>query len=200
VKAEEWDERWRLRLQEPPRPPNRFLVEVAEPLEPGRALDLACGAGRNAVWLAERGWRVTAVDYSSVALAAARELASERGVEIDWIEADAVRWEPPSRAYDLVCVLYLQLPPPERRAVHASAAKALAPGGLLLVVAHHLDNLTAGYGGPRRPDVLFTEADVAADLDGLLIERAARVERPVADEQGEHVALDMLVVARRPRA
>jgi SAM-dependent methyltransferase len=198
MKAQDWDERWRLRLEGPLRHPNRFLVEEVEALPPGRALDLACGAGRNAVWLAEQGWRVTGVDYSAVALTAARALAAERGVEGEWIEADVVAWEPPAAAFDLVCVLYLQLPAPDRRAVHAHAVRALAPGGRLLVVAHHRDNLTEGYGGPKSPAVLFSEDEVAADLAGLEVERAARAERPVVDEEGEHVAIDAVVLARRP--
>lgn len=200
MKAEDWDERWRLRLAERMREPSRFLLEAAGDLAPGRALDLACGAGRNATWLAERGWHVTAVDFSPVALSAARALAAERGVEVDWIEADVVRWQPPARTFDLVCVLYLQLPASERRAVHARAADAVAPGGELLVVAHHRDNLSEGYGGPKSPAVLFTEEEVAAELPGLVVERSERVPRPVVDEDGEHVAIDLAVLARREAA
>jgi SAM-dependent methyltransferase len=177
--------------------PNRFLVAEVEGLEPGRALDLACGAGRNAVWLAERSWAVTAADFSEVAIENARVLAAERGVEVEWLVADLLEWRPPSRAFDLVVVLYLQLPAGERRRVLASAAEAVAPGGTLLVVGHDLENLNGGWGGPRDPAVLFTPDDVAGELPGLEVEKAERVLRPVQTDEGEVQAIDALVRARR---
>jgi SAM-dependent methyltransferase len=177
--------------------PNRFLVAEVADLPPGTALDLACGAGRNAVWLAERGWRVTAVDFSDVALAMARDLASSRGVEIHWIEADVVAWTPPPRVDDLVCVFYLQLPAPERRAALRHAVDAVRPGGTLLVVGHHLLNLTEGWGGPTQADVLFTPDDIAAEVAGLQVEKAELVRRPVEDGGVLHEAIDALVRARR---
>jgi 2-polyprenyl-3-methyl-5-hydroxy-6-metoxy-1,4-benzoquinol methylase len=90
--------------------PNRLLAAEVASLEPGRALDVACGEGRNAVWLAERGWRVTGVDFADVALTKAAELAAARGVEVEWVPADVLEYEPPARSFDLVVVLYLQLP------------------------------------------------------------------------------------------
>src|SRR5262245_5324790 len=175
--------------------PNRFLVAEVDGLPPGRALDLACGAGRNAVWLAERGWTVTAVDFSDVAIATARLLAAERGVEIEWLVADLGEWQPPARAFDLVVVLYLHLPGEERGQIMRSAAGAVASGGTLLVVGHHSANIAEGTGGPRDPRVLFTPEDVAAELDGLELEKAERVLRSV---EGERDAVDALVRARRP--
>src|SRR6266545_1648287 len=177
--------------------PNRFLVAEVESLEPGRALDVACGAGRNAVWLAERGWTVTGVDFSDVALANARRLATERGVEIEWVQADLCEWRPAGAAFDLVAVLYLQLPAEERRLVLGRAVEAVAPGGTLLVVGHDLQNLNGGYGGPKDPRVLFTADEVALELPGLQIEKAERVLRPVETEEGEAQAIDALVRARR---
>jgi 2-polyprenyl-3-methyl-5-hydroxy-6-metoxy-1,4-benzoquinol methylase len=177
--------------------PNRFLVAEVEGLEPGRALDVACGAGRNAVWLADRGWTVTGVDFSDVALANARGLAAERGVEIEWVQADLLSWQPAGHAFDLVAVLYLQLPSEERRLVLGRAADAVAPGGTLLVVGHDLQNLNGGYGGPKDPRVLFTADEVALELPGLLIEKAERVLRPVETDTGEAQAIDALVRARR---
>jgi SAM-dependent methyltransferase len=177
--------------------PNRFLVAEVEHLTPGRALDVACGSGRNAVWLAARGWAPTGVDFSDVALDQARALAAERGVEVEWVESDLLEWRPPAGAYDLVVVLYLQLPAEERRLVLARAAAAVAPGGTLLVVGHDLENLNGGHGGPKDPRVLFTPAEVAAELPGLEIEKAERVLRPVETEDGEVQAIDALVRARR---
>ena len=178
--------------------PNRFLVAEVESMTPGRALDLACGEGRNAVWLAERGWRVTAVDFSDVGLAKAERLAASRGVEVEWILADVLDYRPPAGAFDLVAVLYLQLAAAERRLAHARAAEALAPGGTIFVVGHDLLNLTEGYGGPSEPAVLYTPEDVAGDLSGLLVERAERVRRPVPVDGGEAVAIDALVRAVKP--
>jgi 2-polyprenyl-3-methyl-5-hydroxy-6-metoxy-1,4-benzoquinol methylase len=177
--------------------PNRFLVAEVEGLAPGRALDLACGAGRNAVWLAQRGWAVTGVDFSDVALANARRLAADRGVEVEWVLADLREWSPAGETFDLVAVLYLQLPAEERRGVLGRAAHAVAPGGTLLVVGHDLQNLNGGYGGPKDPAVLFTAEDVAAELTGLQVEKAERVLRPVETEEGEAQAIDALVRARR---
>jgi 2-polyprenyl-3-methyl-5-hydroxy-6-metoxy-1,4-benzoquinol methylase len=173
--------------------PNRFLVAEVSDLPPGRALDVACGAGRNAVWLAERGWTVTGVDFSDVALENARALAEERGVEVEWVDGDLRDWQP-AGAYDLVALLYLHVPPEERRAVLSRAGRAVAPGGTLLVVGHHSDNIAHGTGGPQDPRVLYSEDDVAADLGGLEVEKAEAVFRPVA---GERDAIDVLVRASR---
>ncbi len=174
--------------------PNRFLVAEVEDLAPGRALDVACGAGRNAVWLASRGWTVTGVDFSDVALENARALAVSRRVEVEWVRADVREWQPPAGAFDLVAVLYLQLPAAERDATLRRAAAGLAPGGTLVVVGHHSDNLEHGSGGPKDPRVLFSAEDVVADLDGIVVEKAEAVLRPV---EGERDAIDALVRARR---
>ncbi len=203
MKTDQAREKWNRRYAEADRihstaVPNQFFVAEAADLAPGRALDLACGAGRNAVWLAERGWRVTAVDFSGVALTMARALANSRGVGVDWMEADVVQWSPPERAYDLVSVLYLQLPADERRTVLHRAAAAVRPGGTLLVVGHDLLNLTEGYGGPTQPDVLFTPDDIAAELPGLHIEKARRVHREVTEDGTLHKAIDTLVRATTP--
>jgi SAM-dependent methyltransferase len=195
---ERWNRRWageeRVHASTAP---SRFLVAEVAGLRPGAALDLACGAGRNAVWLAEQGWRVTAVDFSDVALRMARALAVERRTVVDWIEADLLAWTPPARAYDLVCVLYVQLPAPERRTVLGRAADAVRDGGTLLVVGHDLLNLTEGWGGPTQPDVLFTPDDVVAEIGDLRVEAARRVRRPVEDAAGVREAIDALVRARR---
>ena len=177
--------------------PSRFVVAEVADLPPGAALDLACGAGRNAVWLAEQGWRVTAVDFSGVALRMARSLEAERRVAVEWVEADVLAWTPPPRAYDLVCVLYLQLPAGERRTALARAAAAVRPGGTLLVLGHDLLNLTDGWGGPTQADVLFTPDDVVAEIGDLRIEKAERVRRAVDDPGASREAIDALVRATR---
>jgi SAM-dependent methyltransferase len=203
VKAEDWDRRYEeAELVWTPRP-NRFLVEEVSGLQAGTALDLACGEGRHAVWLAERGCETTGVDWSAVAIEKGRRLAEARGVSVDWMVADLNEWQPPDTAWDLVLVFYLQLEPDERRAVLAKAARAVAPGGTFLLVAHDTRNLEAGYGGPKSERVLYRPEDVVADLEGsgLEIERAEPVNRPVDTPEGDRIAIDALVRASRaPRA
>lgn len=182
--------------------PNRFLPPEVAGLAPGRALDLACGEGRNAVWLAQQGWTATGVDFAAEGLAKGRRLAADRGVAVEWVEADLLTWAPSPRSYDLVVVFYLQLPAPERGRVLRAAAEALAPGGTLLVVAHDSRNLTDGYGGPQSASVLYTAADVLADLgaaDGLAVERAEEVLRPVVVDDRTFEAIDCVVRLRRGR-
>ncbi len=179
--------------------PNRFLVEETAGLAPGRALDLACGEGRNAVWLAERGWRVAGVDFSDVAIEKARRLAARRGVDVEWIVADVLEYEPEPAAFDLVAVFYLQVAGAARRVVFPRAARAVALGGLLLFVAHDSRNLDEGHGGPSDPAVLYSPSDVVAHLDGLAVERAETVVRPVEAPEGVRNALDVIVRATRPR-
>jgi SAM-dependent methyltransferase len=175
--------------------PNRFLVAEVAKLPPGRALDLACGEGRNAVWLAERGWDVVGVDFSDVALAKAEQLAAQRGVTVELVHADVLDYEPEPRAFDLVCVLYLQLPADERRRVLAHAAAAVAAGGTFLLVGHDSTNLEHGHGGPSDARLLFTPEDVAAELPGLELLKAERMLRPV--DGAPRSAIDALVRARR---
>ena len=179
--------------------PNRRFASEVEDLEPGRALDLACGEGRNAVWLAERGWRTTGVDFSDVALAKAERLAASRGVEVEWVLADVLEHEPERGAFELVAVLYLQLPHEQLAEVLHTSVGALAPGGTLVVLGHDTTNLTHGHGGPRDASVLFTPEDVVPQLERLVVERAEKVPRTVPLEDGEATAIDALVRARRPR-
>lgn len=178
--------------------PNRLFAREVEGLAPGRALDLACGEGRNAVWLAERGFDVTAVDFSDVALEKGKQLAAGRGVEVGWVCADVLEYEPERGTFDLVVVLYLQLPHGELARAIGAAVGAVAPGGTLIVLGHDTTNLTEGYGGPTDPAVLFTPEDVVAWVGELVVERAEKVHRTVSLEVGEAVAIDAFVRARRP--
>ena len=194
--AAAWDERYRSTDLVWGAPPNRFVVDELEDATPGRAVDLACGEGRNALWLAAHGWQVTGVDFSAVALDKARELDT-RGL-VDWVRADATGYH--GEPVDLALLCYLQLPAAQRGRALRAAAATLAPGGLLLVVAHDARNLAEGTGGPKDPAVLYTAAGVTEDLagTGLVVERAGEVLRPV--EGAERPAIDTLVRARRPRS
>jgi SAM-dependent methyltransferase len=184
---------------------NIWVQEVTQDLPAGWALDIAAGEGRNALWLADRGWQVTAVDFSTVALQRARALAEEHfghdAGRLVTLEADVKTWVPEARSYDLVLVVYLHLPEQERRSVMRAAAEAVAPGGTLLVVGHDLENLTSGHGGPQNPAVLYRPSDIVADIEPsqLVVVRHETARRPAITALGQPVeALDALMVARRP--
>lgn len=178
--------------------PNRFVVQEAADLAPGGALDLAAGEGRNAVWLAGRGWRVTAVDFSAVAVGRGRELARQRNVAVDWQVADVLHYVPPTGKFDLVLISYLHLPAADFAVVLHRAQAALRPGGSLLVIGHDLANLTGGVGGPQDPAVLMTPETVVAALPGMRVRRAETARRPVPVDGRSVDALDTVVVAVRP--
>lgn len=190
-----WNERYRENGLHGHSEPNRFLVEVVSDLVPGSAYDLAGGEGRNAVWLAERGWQVTVVDWSAVALEKGRRLAEEHGVEVSFEEADLLDWSPVEHR-DLVAVVYLQLPPRERHAAWRTALEASVGGGTVVIIGHDSSNLTEGCGGPQSPEVLYT-ADEVVEVIGERVEilRADRVARPVELEDGTTaISLDNVVV------
>jgi len=177
--------------------PNPTLVSAVGQLSPGRALELACGSGTNAVWLAQQGWRTTAVDWSSVALANGRAAATRAGIEVDWQERDLLEWSPPARAWNLVVIVYLHLPPPEREPVYSAASAAVAPGGRLVIVGHDRLHGAEGGGGPD-PDRLFTAEEIGRQLlaadPGLAVERADVIRRVPLPERGP---IDALLVVRR---
>lgn len=197
MQREDWDRRyssvehlWAVK-------PNRFLVGEAADLSPGRALDLACGEGQNAIWLATLGWDVVGVDFSEAAIAKARSRAERDGVHIELACADLLEYEAATSAFDLVLLLYLHVPEAERRQVLTKAGGALAPGGTLVLVGHDLTNVTDGVGGPSDPALLYTPDQIAGELPGdLEIEKAERVLREVDGEKRD--AVDALVRARRP--
>lgn len=205
--AEYWDGRYSAKELVWSAGPNMFLPPAVDGMAPGTALDLACGEGRNAIWLAEQGWQATGVDFSEVAVDKAAAVAQRRGVSVEWICADVTTWRPaeqpggPAAGFDLVVVFYLQLASVARKLALVNAAQMLGTDGVLLVVAHDSANLTHGVGGPQDPAVLYTAAEVVRDIGSaglnLEIERAETVERPV--EGADQPALDCLVRARRTR-
>jgi SAM-dependent methyltransferase len=195
MRREDWDRRYAAVENLWAARPNRFLVAEVSELRPGRALDLASGEGQNAIWLAGIGWDVTGVDYSEVAIAKADARAEREGVDARFVCADLVSYVPEPGAFDLVLLLYLHIPPEERRTVLARAADALAPGGTFLLVGHDLTNMTEGVGGPSDPSIHVTPDEIAAELPGLEIEKADRVLRDVAGEERD--AIDALVRARK---
>ena len=181
--AAHWDERYATRpwLSDP----SPTVVEAVQALPPGRAVDLAGGTGRHALWLAAAGWQVTSVDFSAVGSAQGR--AADLGGRVDWVVADVAAWEPDGPV-DLVLAAYVQLGPAGLR----RAARWLAPGGRLVVVGHALRNLTDGVHGPRDPAHLQTEELLHEGARGLVVERLEEVLRP--DEGG--TVVELLLVAR----
>lgn len=183
--------------------PNSWVEQVAAELPVGRVLDLAGGEGRNALWLAGRGWQATVVDFSQVALDRARALAGERFASVDGRltteRADLLTYQPEPGSYDLVLVVYLHLVADARRTVLRMAANAVAPGGLLFVVAHDSTNLASGFGGPQDPSVLYTAEEAAADIAdcGLEILRCEAGSRTVDTDEGPRHAVDALLLTRK---
>ena len=205
--AETWDARYAASELVWSAGPNAFVVEQVEGLmarrspdrAAGRAIDLAGGEGRNAIWLAERGWDVELVEVSAVALEKAGAIAHARGVTLATTLADVTE-EPTLAPADLVLVCYLQLPTEPLARALGHAATLVAPGGTLLVIAHERDNLEHGHGGPPDAAFLPTVDDVLGAIGdrGLVVEHAGQVRRRVETDEGPREAIDLLVRAGRP--
>ncbi len=203
---ESWDERYRSRSALWSRNPNPQLVAEAGDLTPGTALDVGAGEGADAIWLASRGWRVTAVDLSAVALERAAAHAGELGAgiagRIDWVHHDITSWDPGPGRYDLVSVQYVHLPPALRQAMLGHVVAAVAPGGTLLMVCHHPSDLQTTMPRPRMPELFFTGDDIAAGLDPgqWTIVTNAAPGRTATDPEGNQVTIHdtVLRAVRRP--
>ncbi len=170
--------------------PDPQLVSTVTPLPPGSALDLGCGEGRNALWLAEAGWKVTAVDFSSVALARLSRAAAERGVEIEVEEADLFEFVGSRRTFDLVILANIHPPAEIRRQLYAELPKLVNPGGHLFLIGHHIDAF--GHSGPPDQERLLTEAEVASSFSTYPIVRLERVE-DIADHGGHGPSVVALI-------
>lgn len=198
-----WDERYRAKPAIWSGRPNPQLVAEAAGLAPGRALDVGCGEGADARWLAERGWHVTAVDISTTALerAAANAAQAQVAGRIDWIHSDLRRQPPAVDAYDLVSSQYLQLPGEARRNLFGALAAAVAPGGTLLIVGHDPSGLPTAAHQMHFPDMMFTASEVAASLDRTRWEVLAAEARPRtrAGPDGRDIAIDDAVLVARRR-
>jgi 2-polyprenyl-3-methyl-5-hydroxy-6-metoxy-1,4-benzoquinol methylase len=183
--------------------PNDVLVAETAGLTPGSALDVGCGTGGDAIWLAGQGWRVTAVDLSRTALARAAAAAAERGVagRTTWEYADVTAWAPPERAFDLVTTAFLHVPGGVRDGVVARLAAAVAPGGTLLFAQHDPSDLhTVRHGGD--PELFATAQQLAAALpegefDVLVAEARPRMGRA---HEGEDLPMADAVLRARRRA
>lgn len=196
---DDWNERYAGRGYVWEVAPNQFVEQHLAGLEPGTAIDLAAGECRNAVWLATIGWRVTAVDFSTVGLDKGRRLAADEHVadSIEFVTADATSYRP-DEAVDLVVISYFQASPSERRIALEHAATWLRPGGTVFVVAHDRSNHEHGYGGPSSVDRCYDVDSTVDALRGLEVVTAEVARRTVQTEAGPRVALDTLVIATRP--
>ncbi len=163
-----WDERYGSASAIWSGNPNPQLVAEVADLGPGAALDIGAGEGADAMWLAQRGWTVTAVDISSVALDRASQLArafdADAAERITWQQADVTEWAPPADSFDLVSSQFMHLPSAQRAPYVRRCAAAVKPGGVLLVVGHHIHDLETTAGRPHLPDLFFSAEDIAHEL------------------------------------
>ena len=177
-----WEQRWKQALREhgdavAQRPPSPYLSELAD-LLPGRALDAGCGHGAESVRLADEGWRVTAVDFSSAALDRARTTAAATGVtdRIDWVEGDLGVWTPEPAAYDLVLCLYVHVAGSVVEAVQRLAG-GVAPGGTLFLAGHQPVDPATGEPTPAAGQNQANLGDALSSLDPDVWEIAIAEER-----------------------
>ena len=201
--AEFWDERYRSAHSLWSGNPNPHLIAEAGDLAPGAALDAGAGEGADAIWLARRGWRVTAIDVSAVALERAAGHAAAAGGEIagriQWRREDLLAWQPPERAYDLVSAQFLHLPAGIRQQVFARLAAAVASGGTLLIVGHHPADLETTMPRPNQPELFFTGGELASGLGGEWeVVTNVAAAREATDPEGRPVTIhDTVFRARR---
>lgn len=193
-----WDNAYRSRQAAWSPEPNDLVVAAVADVKPGRALDVGCGDGADAIWLAERGWRVTASDISSVALERGR--AMDQTGRIEWLQADLLEWTPEASAYDLVAAHFVHFAAQEREIVFRRLAAAVRPHGTLVVVAHHPSDLQTTAGRWPMPELYYVADDIAALLkptEWQIVDAAVR-PRSAVDPQGQTITVhDTVFQARR---
>jgi 2-polyprenyl-3-methyl-5-hydroxy-6-metoxy-1,4-benzoquinol methylase len=199
-----WDERYRSHSSLWSGNPNSHLTGETSQLSPGTALDVGCGEGADAIWLAQRGWKVTAVDLSTVALQRAAAHAAQAGAEIaehiDWRHADLAAWDPGAARYDLVSAQYMHLPPGPRETLFRRLAASVTPGGSLLIVGHHPSDQQTTMPRPHMPELYFTGDEIIAYLDAGEWEVISNTAAPrlATDPDGRTVTIhDTVLRARR---
>jgi SAM-dependent methyltransferase len=196
----DWDERYSGREQVWSGQPNATLVSESSGLRPGRVLDVGCGEGADAVWLAENGWNVTALDVSGVALDRAEIHARLRDVQVTWLHSGLVEANLPSASFDLVSAQYPALLRTADHAAERALLGAVAPGGVLLVVHHPTPTEAEAAVHGFHPDDYVGPADVAARLDAnWQIEVDETRPRHVSAGAGAHHTEDVVLRVRRLR-
>lgn len=189
--ANEWDDRYQAADRLWSAGPNLFVADRLASASPGVGLDLASGEGRNSIWLAERGWSMTAVDFSEVAVERGRRVSTA----VEFVVADVLSWEA-DRSFDLVLLAYLQLVESDLRLVVERSIEWLKPGGEIFLIGHDRSNIEKGYGGPQVPEILWDVEAIVSWLDDLEVVEAQVVRRPVEVDGEILLARDTLVRAR----
>lgn len=181
--------------------PAEFVVRHVGLLTPGMSvLSVADGEGRNSVWLAEQGLRVTAMDGAPNAVDKARRLAAERGVQVDFNVADITTWDWEARPYDAVLGVFIQFaPPPLRDAIFAGMRRAVKPGGLVMLHGYAPRQVGYGTGGPACADNMYTDAILRQAFDGFEVLTLTDYDAEISEGTG-HSGLSALVdcILRRP--
>jgi len=200
ARAAEWDTRYceRDEAMWSGRPNGRLVAEVAD-LVPGRALDVGCGEGADAIWLARSGWTVTAIDISEVALSRAQAAAERAGAAVEWVCGDALVTPMRTRSFDLVSMQYPALPKASGETAVRTLLDTVRPGGLLLAVYHDLDDEHREHMKSRGVDPAdYVGADELGRLlgDDFTIELSAVVPRIDPPPGTPHIA-DVVLRARR---
>lgn len=205
-----WNQRYKAKELVWSSNPNQLLQQEVDAIDPGidgpgTALDLGCGEGRNAIWLAEQGWRVTAIDFASEGIGKARKLAQSKNAKVEWRCADVMHYAMGEGEYDLIVMVFLHIPAEQRRRLLVRCNRALKMPGHFIYVGHDIANIEYGQGGPQDPDVL-TDADTLHDILGNLTKvKAELVKRRVSVEpqhggSGDGYAYDTLFHGVRMRA
>jgi SAM-dependent methyltransferase len=198
-----WNERYRSSQRVWSGNPNPQLVAEAADISPGRALDVGCGEGADAIWLARKGWAVVAADISSVAIERgeqhARDTDPAASARIEWRQADLLTQPPEPGSFDLVSVQFMQLPPEPRTRLFSALAASVRAGGTLLIVGHHPSDLTTGVPRPPMPELFYSSDEIAGLLDGSwTVEASEARPRQASTPEGVEVTIhDAVLVATR---
>lgn len=176
-----WDDRFSAENYIYGTEPNDFLRHNVASLPKGKILSLAEGEGRNAVFLAQQGYEVTAVDASNVGLEKARKLAKEKGVDIEFVHADLTQFDPGEAQWDGVISIFCPLPPEARQTFYRKILAGLKPGGVFLLEAYRPDQIHYGTGGGRDISVMQSKDSLLAELGELNFSHLVELEREVIE-------------------